>query len=198
MNAAGRAASSRRGCLQRQYSFEADSSRQVVGRFDVSGRTTDGGGVFLREIDRKIGLLKRVARCFSDAPEPQRVEHSLGELLAQRICGLALGYEDLNDREELRNDPALALLARKREVGEPLAGKSTLNRLELTPRGWPLAERCYEIRYSAGAVDALLVDTFLEARCKASEQIVLDLDRTDTLLLGRQEVRFFYGYYGQF
>jgi len=185
-------------CNQTQFSFEVHFSRQVVGRFDGSQQTTDGGGLLLREADRKIGLMKRVARCFTDARDPQRVEHSLGALLAQRIYGLALGYEDLNDHEELRHDPLLALLAGKREVEEPLAGKSTLNRLELTPTGSPLAERYHKIRYSAEAIDALLVDIFLEAHRKAPEQIVLDLDATDTPLHGRQEGRFFHGYYGHY
>jgi hypothetical protein len=125
------------------------------------------------------------------------VEHSLGELLRQRIGALALGYEDLNDHEELRHDPLLGLLAGKRELGEPLAGKSTLNRLELTP-ALPSSERYHKIRYSGEALDKLLVNIFLEAHPRWPRQIVLDLDVTDMPLHGEQEARFFHGYYGHY
>jgi hypothetical protein len=119
-------------CNQTAFPFEAHFSRQVVAGFDGARMTTDGGALLLRAVDRKIDLLKRVAACFADARAPERVEHALPELLAQRIYALNLGYEDLNDHEELRRDPLLALLVGKRELAEPLAGKSTLNRLELS------------------------------------------------------------------
>jgi len=182
-------------CTQTEFLFEAHFSRRVVARFDGARMTTDGGALLLREADRKIGLLKRVAACFTDARDPDRVEHALEQMLAQRIYGLALGYEDLNDHEELRRDPLLALLVGKREMTEPLAGKSTLNRLELTPAGSPFAERYHKITYSPEAIDALLVDVFLEAHLTAPREIVLDLDATDTPLHGEQEARFFHGYY---
>jgi Transposase DDE domain group 1 len=185
-------------CSQSEFPFEAHFSRQVVGRFEGGRLTTDGGALLLREADRKIGLLERVARCFGDGRDPERVERGLSEMLAQRIYGLALGYEDLNDHEELRRDPLLALLAGKREIKEPLAGKSTLNRLELTPSGSPLGERYHKITYSGEAIDALLVDIFLEAHRKRPAQIVLDLDVTDTPLHGEQEGRFFHGYYNHY
>ena len=185
-------------CTQTQWEFEAHFSRQVVARFDGSRLTTDGGALLLRQADRKIGLLRRLVACFSDAREPERVEHELGEMLAQRIYGLALGYEDLNDHEELRRDPLLALLAGKRQIEEPLAGKSTLNRMELTPKASPLTERYHKIAYSSEAIDQLLVTLFLEAHPKPPQQIVLDLDATDTPLHGKQEGRFFHGYYGHY
>jgi len=185
-------------CTQSQFRFEAHFSRQVVGRFDGSRLTTDGGALLLRQADRKIGLLRRVGGCFTDCRQPERIDHELGEMLAQRIYGLALGYEDLNDHEELRRDPLLAVLAGKREVAEPLAGKSTLNRMELTPSGSPLTERYHKISYSAEAIDALLVDLFLEAHRRAPREIVLDLDVTDTPLHGKQEGRFFHGYYNSY
>ena len=185
-------------CSQFQFPFEAHFSRQVTGRFDGSRLTTDGGALLLRQADRKIGLLQRVVGCFSDARQPERVEHALEQMLAQRIYGLALGYEDLNDHEELRHDPLLAVLAGKREIEEPLAGKSTLNRLELTPTGSPHTERYHKIGYSAEAIDALLVDIFLEAHRKRPTEIVLDLDATDTPLHGKQEARFFHGYYNHY
>jgi hypothetical protein len=160
--------------------------------------STDGGALLLRAVDRKMGLLKRVAACFRDARVPERVEHTLPELLAQRIYALALGYEDLNDHEELRHDPLLALLAGKRELEQPLAGKSTLNRLELTPAEEPHRQRYHKIRYSSEAIDALLVEIFLEAHQRPPLRIVLDLDVTDTPLHGDQEARFFHGYYGHY
>jgi len=185
-------------CNQTAFLFEAHFSRRIVAQFDGVAMTTDGGALLLREADRKIRLLKRVVRCFTDARDPQRIEHELGEMLAQRIYGLALGYEDLNDHEELRRDPLLAVMAGRREMTEPLAGKSTLNRLELVPAGSPFEDRYHKVTYSAEALDALLVDLFLEAHPEPPEEIVLDLDATDTPLHGQQEARFFHGYYGHY
>jgi hypothetical protein len=185
-------------CNQTAFVFEAHFSRQVVARFDGAWMTTDGGALLLRAVDGKIGLLKRVRACFHDARDPERVEHALSELLAQRIYALALGYEDLNDHEELRHDPLLGLLAGKCELQEPLAGKSTLNRLELTPMGEALRERYHKITYSSEALDALLMEVFLESYQQAPAQIVLDLDVTDTPLHGEQEGRFFHAYYGHY
>ena len=169
-----------------------------MAQFEGSWLTTEGGSLLLRQADRKIGMLRRVARCFTDYRQPERIEHRLEEMLAQRIYGLALGYEDLNDHEQLRQDPLLAVLAGKRDLGEPLAGKSTLNRLELTPAGSPAAERYNKIAYSPEAIDELLVTLFLESQHKAPSSIVLDLDATDTPLHGNQEARFFHGYYNHY
>jgi hypothetical protein len=185
-------------CNQNELAFAPHFSRRVSARFSERQLSTEGGSLLLRETDRKLGLLARVSQCFSDHRHPQWIEHELGELLAQRIYGLALGYEDLNDHEELRRDPLLALLAGKRKLEEPLAGKSTLNRLELTPAGSPFHDRYHKITYSAEALDGLLVDIFLEAHAKAPRQIVLDLDVTDTPLYGKQEARFFHGYYNEY
>jgi hypothetical protein len=185
-------------CSETLFPFEAHFSRRVVAQFAGDWLTTEGGSLLLRQADRKIGLLRRVAGCFSDYRQPERIEHRLEEMLAQRIYGLALGYEDLNDHEQLRQDPLLGVLAGKKDLGEPLAGKSTLNRLELTPVGSPAAERYHKINYSAAALDELLVDLFLEAHARAPREIVLDLDATDTPLHGRQEARFFHGYYGHY
>jgi Transposase DDE domain group 1 len=185
-------------CSETLFPFEAHFSRQVVAEFAGDWLTTEGGSLLLRQADRKLGLLRRVAACFTDYRQPERIEHRLEEMLAQRIYGLALGYEDLNDHEQLRQDPLLGVLAGKRDLGEPLAGKSTLNRLELTPTGSPAAERYNKISYSAAALDELLIDLFLEAHPRAPREIVLDLDATDTPLHGRQEARFFHGYYGHY
>jgi DDE family transposase len=185
-------------CNQNEFRFAPHFSRQVSARFSERQLSTEGGALLLRETDRKIGLVSRVRKCFSDYRNPVFIEHELGELLAQRIFALALGYEDLNDHEELRRDPLLALMAGKRKLEEPLAGKSTLNRLELTPAGSPLEDRYHKITYSREALDRLLVEIFLEAYAKAPHQIVLDLDVTDTPLYGQQEDRFFHGYYNQY
>jgi hypothetical protein len=185
-------------CSETLFRFEAHFSRQVVAEFSGARLTTEGGSLLLRQADRKIGLLRRVAACFTDYRQQERIEHCLEEMLAQRIYGLALGYEDLNDHGQLRQDPLLAVLAGKRDLGEPLAGKSTLNRLELTPVGSPAAERYHKISYCAEALDELLVDLFLEAHRRAPREIVLDLDATDTPLHGQQEARFFHGYYGHY
>ena len=185
-------------CTQQGFAFEGHFSRRVVAEFSGDRLTTEGGALLLREADRKIALLRRVADCFTDTRQPERVEHRLPEMLAQRIYGLALGYEDLNDHEQLRSDPLLALLAGKQEIEKSLAGKSTLNRLELTPWGSPLTERYHKIGYSPAAIDELLVKIFLEAHARAPKQIVLDLDATDTPLHGKQEGRFFHGYYGHY
>src|SRR5499427_1356122 len=175
-------------CNQNEFAFAPHFSRQVSAHFSERQLSTEGGALLLRETDRKIGLLSRVRKCFSDYRHPAFIEHELGELLAQRIYGLALGYEDLNDHEELRRDPLLALMA----------GKSTLNRLERTPAGSPLDDRYHKITYSTEALDGLLVDIFLESYAKAPRQIVLDLDVTDTALYGKQEDRFFHGYYNEY
>jgi Transposase DDE domain group 1 len=185
-------------CNQSEFVFAPHFSRQVSARFIERQLSTEGGSLLLRETDRKIGLLSRVSQCFSDLRHPQWIVHEVGELLAQRIYGLALGYEDLNDHEELRYDPLLAVVAGKRKPEEPLAGKSTLNRLELTRLSSPVNDRYHKITYSPEALDALLVDIFLEAHTKAPRQIVLDLDVTDTPLYGQQEDRFFHGYYNEY
>jgi hypothetical protein len=185
-------------CNQTFFPFEAHFSRRVVAQFEGSWLTTEGGSLLLRQVDRKIDLLRRVARCFTDYRQPERIAHRLEEMLAQRIYGLALGYEDLNDHEQLRQDPLLGVLAGKRDLSEPLAGKSTLNRLELTPAGSPAAERYNKIAYAPEAIDELLVKFFLESHRKAPKSIVLDLDATDTPLHGKQEARFFHGYYNHY
>jgi hypothetical protein len=176
-------------CNQTAFPFEAHFSRRVKACFNGAEMTTDGGALRLRAVDKKIRLLQRAAACFRDGRAAQRIEHELSGMLAQRIYGLALGYEDLNDHEELRHDPLLGVLAGKRELEQPLAGKSTLTRLELTPAEEP--HRYHKIRYSSAGLDALLVEIFLEAHPKPPQEIVLDLDVTDMPLHGEQEARFF-------
>src|ERR1700688_3122927 len=170
-------------CTQSTFEFAAHFSRQVVARFDGGTITTDGGGLLLRETDRRLNLLPRLAECFLDGRSQLLVEHTVEQLVSQRVYGLALGYEDLNDHEQLRQDPLLKVLAGKRDLGEPLAGKSTLNRLELSD-GTP--SRYKKITYWKDAIDALFVDVFLQSFAETPEQIVLDLDTTDVELHGGQ------------
>ncbi len=181
-------------CTQKTLAFTVHFSRCVEAGFTAGQVSSDGGGLLLREVDRKIDLLGRLAGCFSDRRMPLLVKHQLPQMLAQRIYGLALGYEDLNDHEQLRSDPLLAVLSGKRELDEPLAGKSTLNRLELTGR----SGRYHKIGYSPEALDRLLTDLFLESHATAPKQIVLDLDATDIPLYGHQPERFFHGYYDSY
>jgi hypothetical protein len=156
--------------------------------------STDGGVLLLREVEGKIHLQGRLVGCFIDGRSPFRVKHQLSEMLAQRIYGLALGYEDLNDHEQLRSDPLLSLLSGKRDLEEPLAGKSTLNRLELAGR----SARYHKIDYSPSGIDRLLGDLYIESHSVPPSQIVLDLDATDIPLYGHQPERFFHGYYGSY
>lgn len=183
-------------CNQSTFEFAAHFSRQVVARFDGGTMTTDGGGLLLRETDRRLNLLPRVAECFLDGRNPVLVEHSVEQLVWQRVYGLALGYEDLNDHEQLRQDPLLRMLAGKADVEDsPLAGKSTLNRLEL---GDGTPNRYKKITFWKAGIDELLIKVFLESHASAPEEIVLDVDATDFPLHGEQEGRFFHGYYDSY
>jgi len=181
-------------CNQEVFSFAAHFSRRVEAGFTAGQVSSDGGALLLRETDRKIHLLGRLADCFTDRRNPKWIEHRLPEMLSQRIYGLALGYEDLNDHEQLRADPLMALLSGKRELDEPLAGKSTLNRLELVGR----TGRYHKIAYAPEAIDRLLVDLYIESQAVMPERIVLDLDATDIPLYGHQPERFFHGYYDSY
>ena len=184
-------------CTPKLLDFEAVERRSVVACFDGGNITSNAGALLLGQVDRGLGLVRRFAACFIDRRDPRYVEHQVDTLVGQRIFGLALGYEDLNDHDELRKDPTFAVLAGKlspvlRTDCEPLAGKSTLNRLEHTPRRH--ASKYHKIDCDDAQVDALLVDLFLEAHQRAPREIVLDLDNTDIPLHGEQEGRFFHGY----
>jgi len=186
-------------CTQIHLEFHGLNGRQVRAQFDGGAISSDGGGLLLREVEKRVGIIGQFTACFTDHRRGERIEHRLEELVAQRVYGLALGYEDLNDHEELRHDPLLAVLVEKGDASrERLAGKSTLNRLELTAAQVAAQERYKKIVLDHGAVDRLLVDLFLQAHEQAPEQIVLDLDATDDPLHGNQEGRFFHGYYGHY
>ena len=188
-------------CTPKLFEFEAVERRSVVAGFDGGNITSNAGALLLGQVDQGLGLVRRFADCFIDRRDARYVEHQVETLVGQRIFGLALGYEDLNDHDELRKDPTFAVLAGKlspvlRTDCEALAGKSTLNRLEHTPRRH--ASKYHRIDCDGAQVDALLVDLFLEAHRRAPREIVLDLDNTDIPLHGMQEGRFYHGYYEEY
>jgi hypothetical protein len=188
--------------------------RELVWRFDGGDITSDGGALVLKKLEERTGIVRRFAACFEDYRSVKQIEHPLLDLLMQRVFGLALGYEDLNDHDDLRRDPMLAVALgkddvkgeqrrRKRDRGKALAGKSTFNRLELTAPDYDGSPRQKEsnkpetkkIVADPESIDALLVDLFLEAHGQVPEQIILDVDATDDLIYGKQEGRFYHGYY---
>ena len=183
-------------CNPELFGFAAVKRRAVVAGFDGGAITSDAGGLLLRATDRRIGLIDRLAQCFIDHRDQDLIEHSVATLVGQRVVGIALGYEDLNDHDELRHDPVMAVLADKLAAGRancaPVAGKSTLNRLELSRAE---ATRYHKIAHDPAAIESLFVRLFLEAHKTPPTQIVLDIDATDDPLHGHQEGRFFHGYY---
>jgi hypothetical protein len=193
-------------CTAGQMEFQGLGRRRVQGAFDGGPISSDGGAVLLRETDVRFGITGRLAGCFSDHRDPELIEHSALELIRQRVYGLALGYEDLNDHDDLMRDPLLALALgkpdaegrtrrREQDRGKALASSSTLNRLELTPAEATALSRYKKVVYHPERLEALLVDLFLDSFKKPPKEIVLDFDATDDPLHGNQEGRFFHGYY---
>jgi hypothetical protein len=184
-------------CSRNLFGFEAVEGRQVVAAFDGGQVTSDAGALLLGAANRALGLVRRLVGCFTDGRAPELVEHTVETMLMQRIGGIALGYEDLVDHDELRHDPVLATLVGKLEARRadcaPLAGKSTLNRLEHAPLRPD--DRYHKIGHDPAAIEGLFVELFLEAHRTRPEEIILDLDATDDPLHGHQEGRFFHGYY---
>ena len=196
-------------CSGQRLLFQGTGRRKVVAAFDGGTISSDGGVLPLAELERHLGILKRLAGCFTDHRNPVFVEHSVEELVKQRVFGLALGYEDINDHDTLRVDPLLAAAAGKRDVegrerireadrGKALAGKSTLSRMELSAESGSPNSRYKKLTLDVGAVDDLLVDIFLESYDEAPQEIVLDIDATNDPIHGEQEGRFFQGYYDQY
>jgi Transposase DDE domain group 1 len=183
-------------CSRDLFGYEVVEGRQVVAAFDGGDGTTDAGALLLGATDRAIGLMRRFAACFADGRAQAQVEHTIEAMVAQRVFGIALGYEDLVDHDHLRHDPVLAALAGKLEAKRqncaPLAGKSTLNRLEHAPTE---PARYHKIGHDGAAIEGVFVDVFLEAHKTPPKEIILDLDATDDPLHGHQEGRFFHGYY---
>lgn len=196
-------------CNAAYLDFPRLGRREVLADFDGGQITSDGGALLLRKAEQLTGIIRQFAACFDDHRNPDRIEHSVEELVAQRVHALALGYEDLNDHDDLRLDPLLAAVVgkadptgearrRRRDRGKALAGKSTLNRLELTPAGADEGSRYKKITCRTRDVERLLVTLFLQAHPRAPERIVLDLDATDDPVHGHQLGRFFHGYYREY
>lgn len=193
-------------CSGTTLDFHPLGSREVVAKFDGGQITSDAGGLLLRETEAATGIIEQFAKCFTDYRNPEKIEHSVLELLRQRIYALALGYEDLNDHDQLRYDPLLAVLVGKEDPlgqdrlsatdrGKALAGKSTLNRLELTPVRAGVKSRYKKIVADRQGIQQYFLDVFFQAHEQPPTRIVLDLDATDDPLHGRQSGRFFHGYY---
>ena len=195
-------------CSTQRLLFQEHGAREVTAAFDGGTITSDAGGLLLREVDRRFGIVRSFVGAFADHRDPELVEFSTLELLTQRVMGLALGYEDLNDHDQLRHDPLLALLSGRADItggdrrdpkdkGVPLAGKSTLNRLELTPVGASAESRYKKIVAGIADLQDALVDVFIRLKAKqcVPEELVLDLDATDDPVHGDQLGKFFHGYY---
>ena len=180
-------------CNSKRFEFQVLNRRQVVAGFDGGKITSDGGGLLLRETARRTGLMRNLAQCFWDGRDGRWVQHPVEQLVAQRVYGLALGYEDLNDHDELRLDELLGILVEKNDLGQPLAGKSTLNRLELTTDGKDIYKK---VVVDEEAVERFFVEMYLRSRRRAPRRLILDLDATDDPLHGKQEGRFFHGFHG--
>jgi len=193
-------------CTQQVFEFPGINRREVVARFNGGAISSAGGGLLLRQTEQATGIVREFAACFTDHRDPELIEHTVEDLVGQRVYGLALGYEDLNDHDRLRHDPLLATLvgkadptgqdrSRARDRGKALAGKSTLNRLELTPVRADADHRYKKITVNRPAVDELFINVFLNAHSTPPKRIILDLDATDDPIHGAQSGRFFHGYY---
>ena len=195
-------------CSRQRLLFQGHGTREVTAAFDGGKITSDAGGLLLREVEERFGVLRSFVDCFTDYRDPDLIDFRLEELLRQRVMGIALGYEDLNDHEQLRHDPMLALLSGRRDItgrdrrevsdrGAPLAGKSTLNRLELTPVGADEESRYKKIVAHIRPLQDTLVDVFIRMRSKQGvpDELTLDLDATDDPVHGDQLGKFFHGYY---
>jgi hypothetical protein len=196
-------------CTQGTFEFQGIGRRDVVARFDGGRVTSDGGGLLLKEVEDRFRFLEQFGSCFTDHRDPELIEHPLVDLLKQRIFALCLGYEDLNDHDALRHDALLAVLVGKtdpeglgrtflRDRGKALAGKSTLNRLELTPVRADAGSRYKKVAANLRAIQNFFVEAFLQQHPTPPARIVLDLDATDDPVHGHQLGRFFHGYYDEY
>jgi hypothetical protein len=179
-------------CSADLFGFAPVERRAVVAGFDGGRMTSDAGALLLGATDRAIELVERFAACFTDGRAPELIEHQVKTLVGQRIFGIALGYEDLVDHDQLRHDPTMAVvagkLAARRKDCAPLAGKSTLNRLEL---GGTELTRYHRIGWDAGKIEGLFVELFLEAHRDPPKRIILDLDATEIRCTGTRRAASF-------
>jgi hypothetical protein len=196
-------------CKANPLSFQAAAGREVVASFDGGTVSSDAGMLLIREADRRTGILDQFTKCFRDFRDGRRVEHSLTSMLSQRVYGIALGYEDLADHDQLRRDPLLATVvgssdpvganrSRARDRGAALCGKSTLSRLELSSRASAPRARYKKISAEPLEIDSMMVGIFLKSSEKAPREIVIDMDTTDDPVHGAQEGRHFSAYYGHY
>ena len=190
-------------CKDQPLLFQDLGSRKVVADFSGGTLSSDGGALLLRQVDANLGLTQSLAQCFKDVRQQVFVDHSVQQLLAQRIYGLALGYEDLNDHDRLRLDPLLASACNKVDPlgqdrfnpahrGIALAGTSTLNRLELSNNK---SSRCHKVSHDPAKVEACLLQMGVRCLPKHSQEVVVDLDAMGHRLYGLQEGRHFSAYY---
>ena len=188
-------------CIPNQLNFGSIKGRKVIADFSGGRITSDAGIVLMAELDKKLKITARFAQCFQDYRAASYVDYSVHELLAQRVYGIGLGYEDVNDHDHLRHDPALALALSKLNFIDSnqavWAGKSTLNRLEYCPETVidQASSRYHRIEHNPQAIEQLFVEIFLESHRKPPRQIILDMDVTDDQVHGNQEGAFFNTYY---
>jgi hypothetical protein len=184
-------------CSQDSLDFGTVERRHIVGAFDGGEISSDAGALLLGQTDRAIDLVSRLAACFRDGRSPALVVHQLPAMLRQRVFGIALGYEDIVDHDQLRHDPVLGVLGgsltRKRLDCAPLAGKSTLNRLEHAAKVG--SDPYHKISYDPAAIERLFVTLMLDADDVPPRQLVLDLDATHDPIHGEQEGRHFNAFY---
>lgn len=196
-------------CTQNEFEFQGVGRRKVVARFDAEHVSSDGGLTLVREVDQRLGLLAAFSACFVDHRNQDLIEHTAQDLISQRVLGIVAGYEDLNDHATLAKDPLLAMVVgkvdvdgtkrrRKEDTGKPLASPSTLNRLELTPADASSKARYKKVVYDSAAIESFFVESFLKQHPTPPKEIVLDLDATDDPIHGKQEGRFFHGFYGNY
>ena len=175
-------------CNRKSLSFSRLGSQKIIAHFDGGQLTSDAGGLLLREVDRRLSLTARLAACITDPRDPGKITHEQRTLLAQRVFGIALGYEDLNDHATLRDDPLFAILAEQRPDREaPLGSPATLCRFENAITHGSLAR-----------MSEVFVEQFLASHKHPPKELVLDFDPTDDRVHGNQEGRFFHGYYGSY
>lgn len=184
-------------CSQDSFDFGTVEGRQVVGAFDGGAITSDAGALLLGQTDKAIGLVSRLAGCFQDGRNPAFTVHELAAMLRQRIFGIALGYEDIVDHDQLRHDPVLGVLGgtltAKRSDCAPLAGKSTLNRLEHAAKVG--TDPYHKITHDPAAMERLFVTMMTEAHDEPPRRLIIDLDATHDPIHGEQEGRHFNAFY---
>ena len=184
-------------CKPKQLELQDLGKRKIVITNDADVSTSDGGLILLQQMEKKYQIIQKLSTCFEDGRNQKKIDHTLTQLLTQRIFGLCMGYEDLNDHDQWRNDPLLSIVCAK-ENSEPLSGKSTLNRLELGKETEGYGERYSKIKWDNEKIETNLVDIFLDSFTTQPKQIILDFDATDDPLYGQQEGRFFHGYYDSY